>query len=176
MLKFNTKNLILISFLAALTGILSQIALPLPFTPVPVNLATLGVCLSGVLLGSKNGALSQIVYILLGILGIPVFSNFSSGIGILVGPTGGYILGYVVAAFAIGLLTKQGLTKMPNYLISMTLGIILCYILGTIWFMIITKNTLYQSLIMCVLPFIPGDILKIVLASLLSVKLRPKLI
>ena len=158
---------------AALTAVLSQIAIPLPFTPVPINLATLSVLASGAILGAKTGAMSQIVYMILGIVGIPVFAQMTTGIGIILGPTGGYIIGYVAAAFVTGFITDRYSTTFIAYPTAMVLGTVACYTFGTVWFMAVTGNSFVQSLAMCVIPFIPGDVLKIIATSLLANRLKP---
>ena len=94
-----TTALVLCGIFAALMAICSFITIPLGFTPVPINLATLGVFLTGGILGKKYGSISLIVYILLGAVGVPVFAGFKGGLGVLAGPTGGYIIGYLAAAF-----------------------------------------------------------------------------
>lgn len=168
-----TKNLILFGIFAALTAVCSMVSIPLPFTPVPINLATLSVFLAGGLLGSKGGAMSQTVYVLLGAIGLPVFHNFSGGIGVIAGPTGGYIIGYIVAAFVIGLLIEKigySYTKAP---LAMATGLFFCYLLGTLWFMGLTKMGLVEALMLCVVPFLIGDAIKIVAAVLLVTKLKP---
>lgn len=171
-MKSRTKQLTLYSLFAALTAILSQISIPLPFTPVPINLATLSVLLSGAILGKKGGAISQIVYAILGAVGLPVYANFLSGIGILIGPTGGYIIGYIIAAFVVGIIVEKSEKNLKSYLLSMCLGIIACYILGTAWFMYITNNNLISALTLCVLPFIPGDIIKIIFGAFIANRLK----
>lgn len=171
-MNIKTKQLILYSLFAALTAILSQISIPLPFTPVPINLATLSVLLSGAILGKNGGAISQLVYVLLGAIGLPVFAKFSSGIQIILGPTGGYIIGYIIAAFIVGMITEKYAKSMITYIISMIVGIIACYILGTSWFIHVTGSGLITALTMCVFPFIIGDLIKIVLGSFLVKRLR----
>ncbi len=170
-----TKQLIICSLFAALTAILSQISIPLPFTPVPINLATLSVLLAGALLGKKVGAISQVVYALLGVIGLPVYANFMSGIGVILGPTGGYIIGYIIAAFVVGIIIEKSNNSLMTYIFSMCLGMISCYILGTAWFMYVTGNNLMSSLVMCVFPFIPGDIIKIILGAFLAKRLHNKI-
>ena len=174
-MKINTKKRILDALLAALTAVFSQIAVPLPFTPVPVNLATLSVLLAGGILGAKGGAVSQTVYVLIGAVGVPVFSNFTGGFAKLAGPTGGYIAGYIAAAWLVGFLTSKRKKNLPNLILSMAAGILLCYMLGTAWFMILTKNTLLQSLTLCVIPFLIGDALKIAAAGFFVWKLKDKI-
>ena len=174
-MKTNTKKMILYALFAALTAVFSQIAVPLPFTPVPVNLATLSVLLAGGILGAKGGAVSQTVYVLIGAVGVPVFSNLTGGFAKLAGPTGGYIAGYIAAAWLVGFLTSKRKKNLPNLILSMAAGILLCYMLGTAWFMILTKNTLLQSLTLCVIPFLIGDALKIAAAGFFVWKLKDKI-
>ena len=200
-----TTYLVLCGLFAALMAICSYITIPLPFTPVPINLGTLGVFLAGGILGRKYGSVCVAVYILMGAVGIPVFSGFQGGLNVLVGPTGGYIIGYLAAAFTIGAIIDSYLKKSsvsalssgadasgdaqdktsatagstPKKRIfiicacSMTAGLVVCYILGTVWFMILMDTSLWASLVACLFPFIPGDIIKIVAGSLLVGKLRP---
>lgn len=97
----------LTALLAAVTAACSWISVPLPFTPVPINLATLAVFLAGGLLGAKYGSISIIIYVLLGAIGVPVFHSFTGGIGIITGPTGGYIIGYIPAALFTGLVSDS---------------------------------------------------------------------
>ena len=170
--KNKTKSITICAFFAALTGVLSQISIPLPFTPVPINLATISPLLAGILLGSKLGALSQLVYVLIGAIGIPVYANFTSGVGIVLGPTGGYILGYVIAAFIVGMISKKLDRKMSKSIISMVLGIAGCYFIGSIWFMWVTNSGIKETLLLCVVPFLIGDGLKIIAASFLGEKLH----
>lgn len=174
-MKTNTKKMILYALFAALTAVFSQIAVPLPFTPVPVNLATLSVLLAGGILGAKGGAVSQTVYVLIGAVGVPVFSNFTGGFAKLAGPTGGYIAGYIAAAWLVGFLMSKRKGNLPHLILSMAAGILLCYTLGTAWFMILTKNSLMSSLTLCVIPFLIGDALKITAAGFLVWKLKDKI-
>lgn len=111
-----TTDLILTALFTALTAAGAMLSLPLPFTPVPLTLATLASMLAGAFLGSKYGSLSQLIYILLGAIGVPVFHNFTAGLGILAGPTGGYLLGYIATAFFTGILLKKKSTSCKNSL------------------------------------------------------------
>ena len=168
-----TLQMILCAFFAALTAVLSQIALPLPFTPVPVNLATLSVFLSGALLGARYGAMSQLLFVLLGGIGLPVFSQFTGGLGTLAGPTGGYLIGYILASLVTGLLTHTALASQGSIggkglihsILAMTAGLVVCYALGTAWFLYVTGVGLVEAFLLCILPFLPGDALKIILAA-----------
>lgn len=168
-----TSKLVLCSVFAALTAVFSQIAIPIG--PVPINLATLSVFFAGAVLGPRYGALSQAAFLLLGAVGVPVFSLFRGGVGMLVGPTGGYIAGYVLTAFVVGILCEQFGGGVARLVLYMTAGMAACYLCGTLWFMLLTKTDLWQSLIVCVFPFIPGDLLKALLASALTERIRPAL-
>lgn len=159
-----TKTLVCTALFAALTAILSQIAIPLPGL-VPLNLATLSVFLCGALLGPVQGAASQIVYLALGAIGIPVFSGFRAGLSALAGPTGGYLIGYVVAAFLVGLLVRAKPSHTAMLPIAMVVGLVACYALGTAWYMLFAAKALLPALTMCVFPFLIGDALKIAVAT-----------
>lgn len=160
-----TRNLVLCALFAALTAVLSQIAIPIQ--PVPINLATFSVFVAGGVLGAKRGVISQAIYVLLGAVGLPVFASFSGGMGILFGPTGGYIFGYIAAAWLVGILSARCRGKIYWLALSMIGGLVLCYLLGTIWFIVSSHTGFIESLFLCVIPFLPGDAAKIVVASLL---------
>ena len=168
-----TRNLVLAALFAALTAVCSQIQIPLPM--VPINLALFAVHLAGALLGAKWGALSMTAYALLGVVGAPVFSGFSSGPAVLFGKTGGYILGYILCALLVGLLSRRLGYTARGLVIAMVAGVAACYVFGTIWFMVITGMSLQLSLTYCVLPFLPGDAVKIALAAFLALRLQKPL-
>ncbi len=168
-----TRDLIFCGLFAALTAVFSQILLPLPFSPVPVNLALLAPLLAGQLLGLKRGMVSQLLYLLLGLFGLPVFTGFSGGPGVLLGPTGGYIAGYILAAGISGCKIGLKFNRSMAALLQMAGGLLACYLLGTFWFSVVTERGLCESLMLCVLPFLPGDALKILACSYLAKKLRP---
>lgn len=167
----STKHLVLAALFAALTAIFSQLSIPIE--PVPINLALLGVLLCGGLLPLRWAALSMGVYILLGAVGLPVFSGFSGGVGVLVGPRGGYIAGYLLCAVAVAALGKVWRNSLWKLLLVMALGVLSCYTLGTLWFMNVRGMGLAESLSMCVLPFLPGDAAKAAAAALLTSRLLP---
>lgn len=169
-----TRTLTLCAMFTALTAVCSQIVIPLP-SMVPLSLSLLAVYLSGALLGAFGGALSQIVYLLLGAVGAPVFSQFRGGLGVLAGPTGGYIIGYILCAFIVGILAQKFGRGFWRLVLAMALGSTACYAFGTAWFVISTGKGLLAALAACVLPFLPGDAAKIALAAFLTVKLYPRL-
>lgn len=173
-----TTCLVLCGLFAALTAICSYITIPLGFTPIPMNLGTLGVFLAGGLLGRKFGTISIAVYVLMGVVGIPVFAGFQAGIGVLAGPTGGFIIGYIAAAFIIGAAVDRSGTaesgrKVALCIGSLILGTLICYVLGTFWFMALTGTGLWASLAACIFPFIPADGIKIFAAAFLVRRLKP---
>ena len=168
-----TRSLVLCALMAALTAICSQIQIPLPM--VPINLALFAVHLSGALLGWKYGALSMVVYALLGVIGVPVFAGFGSGPAVLFGKTGGYILGYILCALLVGALSRKFAFNFKTLCLSMVLGVAVCYTFGTIWFMAVTGLNLATSMSYCVIPFLPGDVVKILLAAFLALRLRKPL-
>lgn len=156
--RSRTQGMVLCALFAAMTAVLSQVAIPLPL--VPINMALLAVYLSGGVLGARLGTLSQVVYVCLGAVGLPVFSLFRGGIGILLGPTGGYIAGYIVAAVVVGFWVEHHGTGFWQLVLGMVIGLALCYALGTAWFMGMTGTGLGPSLAFCVWPFVVPDICK----------------
>lgn len=176
--KNHLTLLILTALFAALTAVGAWISIPLPFTAVPITLATMLASIAGALLGPWYGALSQIIYLLLGAIGVPVFHNMTGGIGILAGPTGGYLIGYITSALLCGFLMQllcKEKTTWWGIAIASLVGLASCYVLGTIWFIYLSGTGLVASLTMCVFPFLPGDALKTVVIVLLVRKLRPAL-
>ena len=163
--------MILVSLFAALTAVGAFITIP--FQPVPFSLQTLFTLLAGMVLGSVAGPASQIIYIFLGIIGLPVFAGFKSGIGILIGPTGGFIFGFVISVYAIGRITEKKETiNIFRYLLAGSLGTVLIYFFGIIQLSMITGIGMKNALFVGALPFLPGDILKIAAASFIAHKLN----
>jgi len=152
-----------------LTVIGAYIYIPLPFTPVPVTLQVFFVLLSGMYLGSTDGFLSQVFYVLLGILGLPVFAKANSGINVLFGPTGGYLIAFPVASFIMGKFLNLPLSKLKVLIISL-ISLFIIYTLGALGLALFFsfKKSIYSILIMGVFPFIPGDMIKIVLVIISS--------
>ena len=171
--KRSLRGMAYASMFGALTAVGAYIMIPLP--PVPITLQTLFVNLSGALLGGSLGALSQIVYILLGVIGLPVFAGGKSGIGVLFGPTGGYLIGFVAGAYVIGRLVelrpKSGLLWIVG---SMAAGIAVVYLCGLLQLMLVAKLSLAKAVAVGLLPPLPGDIAKIVVAALICRKVRDR--
>ena len=160
------------ALISAVTCVLAPLAIPIG--PVPVTLVNLVICLSLYLLGGRLAFFSCLVYILLGLAGMPVFAGFTGGAGKLLGPTGGYILGYLVLAAASGVFVDRFDSRVLHGA-GMVLGTALCYVLGTVWYCISAQTTAAAALTLCVLPFIPGDAVKIGVALTLGPVLRTRL-
>jgi len=169
----NTRLLTLSALLCALLCVLAQIQIPLP--PVPVSLSLLAVHLCGALLGSRWGAAAVGCYVFLGAVGVPVYAGFGGGVSVLFGPTGGFLLGYIPCALAVGMLSQRLGFSRRQLCLSMAAGTLLCYAAGAAWFMLVTGSTLWGCLTACVLPFIPGDMIKIALAAALCLRLQKPL-
>ncbi|MDR0886111.1 MAG: biotin transporter BioY [Clostridiales Family XIII bacterium] len=169
--KFNTKDLTLIALFAAFTVVMAQLAIPLP-GGVPITLQTFAVLLAGIVLGSKRGAIAILIYLLLGAIGLPVFANFHGGIGELFGSTGGFLLTFPIMALIVGLASN---TKNVFLIaIAMVVASLVNFIAGTAMFMIMTNINLTLSLSYCVIPFIPGTIIKCVAAGVIGFALKKR--
>lgn len=178
---FDVRRLALIAVMAAVICVLSPLAIPLS-GGVPISLATLAVMLAGAVLGPIDGMLATLVFLALGMVGVPVFSAYQAGIGVLFGKTGGFILGYIPLALCSGLfLGKQPLHRKPSFkellpaIGGMVLGTVILYAFGTAWFLVLTHAPLKLALTACVLPFLPGDALKMVVVCALAPVLRAAL-
>lgn len=170
MKTMTVRQLILAALFAALTAVCSQIAIPVG--PIPINLALFAVYLAGGILGWKYGLLSQLCFILMGAVGLPVFAGFKGGFQVLAGPTGGYLLGYLFAALLVGLLVEKLGAKYWVCVVSALCGLTACYLFGTAWYIVSTGSALGPALMACVVPFLPGDAVKLLLATLLIPRLR----
>lgn len=171
MRRFNVRQLIFCALFAALIAVFSQVSLAIG--PVPISLATLAVMLCGLLLGERMGCLAVLCYLLLGLVGAPVFSGLRGGASALLGATGGYLIGYLPYAALAGLGGKKG--GLGRRFLFLLLGTAACYLLGTLWFMRQSGNSLAASLSLCVFPFLPGDAVKILLAAFLTPRLKKAL-
>lgn len=175
--KIKTVDMAYIALFAVLITICSWISIP---AAVPFTLQTFGVFFAVGVLGGKRGTLSVLIYLLLGAVGLPVFSGFRGGIGGLLGATGGYIVGFLFSALVMwGMESLLGRKKW-EFALSMLLGLLVCYIFGTAWFMIVYTNHsgtigLGTALGWCVFPYIIPDMLKIALALTLSKKLNGRI-
>ena len=170
--KMRTRQLTLIGLMTAVICILGPLSLPLPFSPVPITLTNLAVFFAIYLLGIKGGTICLFVYLCLGTAGLPVFSSFSGGLGKLAGPTGGYLIGFIFLALIQGFLMKAFPGKNTAAVIGMILGMAVCYLFGTAWLAIQMGLTFPAALSIGVLPYLPGDGVKIIIAAIAGPKLR----
>ena len=176
MAKENNKtyDLVYVSMFTVLIAICSWISIP---AAVPFTLQTLGIFLAVGILGGKRGTMAVLVYILLGAIGIPVFAGFSGGIGVLTGTTGGYIVGFLASALVMWGMERAFGKGKKIQIFSMLLGLLACYAVGTLWFMVVYTHQTGEVGILavlgwCVFPFIIPDLLKIALAVILTGRLK----
>jgi len=164
------RRLARIALMVAATAALSFLRVPLPFTPVPITGQTLGTMLAGILLGAGDGAISQVVYVLLGIAGLPLFGGLA-GPGVLMGPTGGYLVGLIGGAYVTGWIADRKPGPSGIVLGCVVGGVILVYIPGALWLAIITQMGISGAIVAGVLPYIPGDIIKVLAAYFIGRRL-----
>ena len=171
------RGVVLAGLMAALTAVLAYVHVPVPFSPVPVSGQTLGVMLAGSLLGRRLGALSMGAYVLLGALGLPVYAGGAAGLGVLLGPTGGYLIGFVLGAWTVGWLTERHSggergdagPGPGRLLVAYALGgMLVIYALGTLQLALVTGMGVREALAVGVVPFLAGDLAKVGLATILT--------
>ena len=165
-----TKLMVMVSLTAVIISICSWISIPMV---VPFTLQTFAVFFAFIFLGGVYGTLSVVIYILLGVIGVPVFSGFKSGVAVISGPTGGYIVGFVLSGLIYILVTKLLGEKKFAVMLALILGLLVCYVFGTLWFMYVYSGTenaksFMTVLSLCVFPFIIPDICKMILAYILA--------
>lgn len=176
--KSRTFDLVLIAFMSAVIALCSWISIPVG--AVPVTMQTFAVVACSVLLGMKKGTLAVAVYILLGVVGLPVFSLFTGGIGAIMSATGGYILGFVFIPLAGGFFSCKFKNKFLFDFIGNTIGLLLCYITGTLWYVFVylgnTGETgVFAVLTACVLPYIIPDLVKTALACWIAKAIKSRI-
>ena len=170
------KRLVRVAISAAIICVCAPFSIPIG--PVPISLATFAVYLISLILPFTDSTLAVLVYVALGAVGVPVFSGFMGGFGRIIGVTGGYIIGYIPCALITSLIARLGKEKKLSPFfdaVGMIAGTLVLYALGTAWFCIQTSNPVGSALSLCVIPFLPGDAAKMVLAALLAAALRPAL-
>ena len=173
---------VLCGLFAAFTAVFSQISLPIG--PVPISCSLIAVYLAGLFLPVKTAALSQLVYLLLGIVGVPVFAGFQSGAARLAGPTGGYLLVYPVIALLLSLamvvydkkMASKSFAARAAFIVgALLVSLVVCYAAGTAWFTAFSGSTFQKAMRLTVVPFIAGDIAKIVLCTVITLSARERL-
>ena len=166
-------DMVYIALGAVLITICSWISIPLT---VPFTMQTFAIFAVTGLLGSKRGALSMVVFLLLGSVGVPVFAGFKAGVQVLIGPTGGYLLGFLCLPLLVGLMEKYLGKKTWVMVVAMVIGLVVCYIFGTVWFVVLYLHAgksigIMAVLGMCVFPFIIPDLIKLAIAVVLTKRL-----
>ncbi len=168
------RGMIYAAMFGAVTAVGAFMIIPLP--PIPITLQTLFTALSGALLGGALGALSQVVYILLGIIGLPVFAGGKAGLGVLFGPTGGYLIGFIAGSFVIGkiidLKSGAGILRIA---LAMVAGFLVIYAFGVFQLSLVAGLSLAKTLSAGMLPFLIGDAFKIAVATFVALKLRDRI-
>ena len=153
-------TMINLSMIVSILCIIGPIVIPLPISPIPVSITTLGIYLGIHILGYKQATIATLIYIILGFIGLPIFSGYTGGLHTLLGPTGGYIIGYIPMTYITGLM-------LPITVLAYPLGLLLCYLLGTLWLSYITHVPYQTALLIGVLPYLPLDIIKIIISHII---------
>ena len=166
--KLRTSDMTYIALFAVFMAVCSWLVIP---APIPFTLQTFAVFLALLTLGGNRGFICIVTYLLMGAVGLPVFSGFQGGLGTLLGASGGYLLGFVVAAILFRLITaRRSAVSRPRKIVGCLTGLLGCYIFGTVWYMQLYggTNSLWGTLAVCVFPFIIPDLIKLALAVFLS--------
>lgn len=165
------RNMCLIGVFTALMCVLAPLSIPLD--PVAITLATLALYSIGAILDWKIASFPILIYLLLGLAGLPVFSKFQAGPSVLFGPSGGFLIGYVPCVFVESLLISKFKNHKWIYPVAMVLGTVLLYAVGTVWFVYYLNREWGAALMACVVPFLPLDTVKIAIASIVGIRVRP---
>jgi len=176
--SLNVATMTRVALMAAVTAVAAQIAIPLPFSPVPFTLQVPAVVLSGLLLGPRHGALAQAIYVLVGAVGVPVFAGFKGGLGVILGPTGGYLVSYPLAAVVAGLAAyavarSPRRTALTSSFLWGVAALAVIYAIGAGWLSVVTDLPLAVAVAQGILPFVVFDLVKVALAALVAVAAAP---
>lgn len=174
--SLDIRRLCLVGLMAAIICVLAPFSVPIPISPTPISLGTLAIYFVMTVLGLKLGTMSVVVYILLGLVGLPVFTGFTGGPGKLLGPTGGYIIGYIFMALICGFFIDKWENKLLPSLLGMILGTAALYLFGSLWLAYQASCTLPHALLIGAVPYIPGDLVKLALAMSLGRQVRKRLL
>ena len=154
------RSAFLVGLFALLTALGALIRIPLPFTPVPITLQTFFVLLSGVILGTTRGTLSQVAYVTAGAAGLPIFAGMTFGFAMLFGPTGGYLVGFVLAPAVVNYVLS-GSSSRWRLVLSAAAGTLVIFLVGNLWLWNLTGGGITDTLLLGLVPFIPGALIKI---------------
>lgn len=169
-----TVDLVYAALFAALIGVLGFISIPLPFSPVPLSGQSLGIMLAGGLLTTRQAALSVLIFILVGAVGVPIFSGMVGGVGILV-TRGGYYIGFLVGAILLTRLRGNGTNYWRLLMATVVGGMLSVYSFGAVWLSVVTGMELSAAIMAGVVPFIPGDLVKVAATAGLCATLNRRL-
>ncbi len=166
--KTKVSAVVEISAMVALTALGAQMAIYLPFTPVPITMQTFVILLGAAALGAQRAAIAQIIYLLLAIAGLPILADGKGGLSAIFGATSGYLLGFIFASLLVGhLANRYSTNRIKNVFISYLLGSIVIYFLGALGLIIYLDMSVFSAIMLGITPFIIGDLLKAIVASLL---------
>ena len=171
-MRTKTKEITLIGLMTAVTCIAGPLSLALPFSPVPISLTNLAIYFSVYILGMRRGTISYLVYLLLGLVGLPVFSAFTSGPAKLFGPTGGYLIGFIFMALICGYCIDRWNGQIAISFLGMAAGTVVMYGFGTVWLVYQSGLSFGGALAVGVFPFVMGDLAKMVLTLLIGSQVR----
>jgi len=166
----------MIGLMTAILCIMGPMSLVIPISPVPISLTNLAIYLAVILLGMRRGTIVTLVYLFIGFVGVPVFSAFTAGPGKLIGPTGGYLIGFIFLALIAGYAVDRFPGKIGWTALGMAIGTLVLYILGTAWLAYSAGMTFSQALFAGVIPFVLGDAIKIALAIMIGFPVKKRLI
>lgn len=169
----SVQNIAMVGVMTALMCVFGPLSVPIG--PVPISLTNLVIYFAVIILGWKLGTISYLIYLFIGLVGVPVFSGFSGGAGKLFGPTGGYLIGFIPMAILVGIFVKKQKNAVIFYTIGMIVGTLVTYALGTAWLAYQLKLSFGAALQAGVIPFIPGDAIKIVVAALIAPLIRAQI-
>ena len=172
MKKTSVRTMTFVALSAAIICALSPFSFPIPISPVPISLSILAIYIAVYACGWLWGSAAVLLYILIGLVGVPVFAGFTAGPAKLAGPTGGYIIGYIFVSLIAGTFIDKFEKKLYMHALGMVLGTGVCYLLGTLWLAHGASLTFKAALMAGVIPYIPADIVKIIIALLIGPVLK----
>lgn len=180
--KYSVEGMCRTAIFTAVLAVLAQISIPMA-GGVPVTLQTFAVVLSGIVLGGRGGAMACIVYLVLGLVGVPVFSGFKGGPGVLLGPTGGFIISFPVMAYFAGMASNRAVRSVSGgtvfwskvFLAGLMPGMIFNYAAGAVWFDLVTGSGIMAAVTACIAPFVINDLIKLTAAGITGIILRKRL-
>lgn len=170
------KQMAIIGLMTAVVCVIAPFSLHISVSPVPISLGSMAVYFAVTVLGMKRGTVSVVLYILLGLAGLPVFADFSGGAAKLFGPTGGYIVGYIFLALIFGFFVEHWKNHLGMNIVGAVLGTLVLYLFGTVWLAIQLNLGFVAALWAGVIPYIPGDIVKLIIAMAVGMQLRKALL